>query len=312
MGEPINQRYSSVIDDVIAWGGNDNVPAIYGRVYVGLKYKDGTTEDVKTTTQSSITSELSDNLGIMSIDTVFAEPEETFLEITVAFNFDPDLTGTTIQTTQTTVENTIKQYFSDNLNAFSKIFRASALLTIIDALSPAILNSSITTKIQQRLAVNSVTPADGLQLNVQRDYSVNFPVALASPDDVNYIILSTNFTVGGRSVFLRNLLQSTKLQLISADDGSVVTDNVGSYNTSTGVVTINGQNITAINGTEIKITATPKDPNTIKPLRNYILKYDSVKSSAAGTFDFQNTAVTISSGVGSSSGGGSSSSGGSY
>ena len=308
----INQRYSSVIDDVIAWGGNDNVPPIYGRVYVGLKYKDGTTEDVKTTTQSSITSELSDNLGIMSIDTVFAEPEETFLEITVAFNFDPDLTGTTIQTTQTTVENTIKQYFSDNLNAFGKIFRASALLTIIDALSPAILNSSITTKIQQRLAVNSVTPADGLQLNVQRDYSINFPVALASPDDVNYIILSTNFTVGGRSVFLRNLLQSTKLQLISADDGSVVIDNVGSYDTSTGVVTINGQNITAINGTEIKITATPKDPNTIKPLRNYILKYDSVKSRAAGTFDFQNTAVTISSGVGSSSGGGSSSSGGSY
>ena len=77
----INQRYSSVIDDVIAWGGNDNVPPIYGRVYVGLKYKDGTTEDIKSATQGSITAELSDNLGIMSIDTIFTEPEETFLEL---------------------------------------------------------------------------------------------------------------------------------------------------------------------------------------------------------------------------------------
>jgi len=210
----INQRYSSIIEDVIAWGGNDNVPPIYGRVYLGLKYKDGTTEDVKSATQASISSELSDNLGIMSIDTIFTEPEETFLEVILSFNFDPDLTGTTLQTTQTTIENTIKQYFTDNLNAFGKIFRSSALLTIIDALSPAILNSSLETKIQQRLEVNSITPANGLQLNVQRDYSINFPVALATPDDINHTVSSTPFTVGGTSVFLRNLLESTKLQLI--------------------------------------------------------------------------------------------------
>lgn len=290
----INQRYSSIIEDVIAWGGNDNVPPIYGRVYLGLKYKDGTTEDVKNATQASISSELSDNLGIMSIDTIFTEPEETFLEVILSFNFDPDLTGTTLQTTQTTIENTIKQYFTDNLNAFGKIFRSSALLTIIDALSPAILNSSLETKIQQRLEVNSITPANGLQLNVQRDYSINFPVALATPDDINHTVSSTPFTVGGTSVFLRNLLESTKLQLISSNDGSVFIDNVGSYNTSTGVITISGQNITAINGDAIKITATPKDPNTIKPLRNYILKNDTVRSRASGTFDFQNTAVTIS------------------
>ena len=290
----INQRYSSIIEDVIAWGGNDNVPPIYGRVYLGLKYKDGTTEDVKSATQASISSELSDNLGIMSIDTIFTEPEETFLEVILSFNFDPDLTGTTLQTTQTTIENTIKQYFTDNLNAFGKIFRSSALLTIIDALSPAILNSSLETKIQQRLEVNSITPANGLQLNVQRDYSINFPVALATPDDINHTVSSTPFTVGGTSVFLRNLLESTKLQLISSNDGSVFIDNVGSYNTSTGVITISGQNITAINGDAIKITATPKDPNTIKPLRNYILKNDTVRSRASGTFDFQNTAVTIS------------------
>ena len=290
----INQRYSSIIEDVIAWGGNDNVPPIYGRVYLGLKYKDGTTEDVKSATQASISSELSDNLGIMSIDTIFTEPEETFLEVTLSFNFDPDLTGTTLQTTQTTIENTIKQYFTDNLNTFGKIFRSSTILTIIDALSPAILNSSLETKIQQRLEVDSITPANGLQLNVQRDYSINFPVALATPDDINHTVLSTAFTVGGVSVFLRNLLESTKLQLINNADGSVFIDNVGSYNTSTGVITISGQNITAINGDAIKITATPKDPNTIKPLRNYILKNDTVRSRASGTFDFQNTAVTIS------------------
>ena len=37
----ILENYSSVLDDVAAWGGNDNIPAVYGRVYVSLKFKDG-------------------------------------------------------------------------------------------------------------------------------------------------------------------------------------------------------------------------------------------------------------------------------
>ena len=32
-------NYGSFLDDVIAWGGHDNVPQIYGRVYAGLKFK---------------------------------------------------------------------------------------------------------------------------------------------------------------------------------------------------------------------------------------------------------------------------------
>ena len=292
----ISQRYSSVVDDVISWGGNDNVPAIYGCVYVGLKFKDGTTEDVKTSTKNSISSELSDNLGIMSIDTKFADPVETFIETTVNFNFDPDLTGTTLDTTQTNIEKAIQTYFTDNLNAFGKTFRSSEIVTLIDAIDPAILNSSLTTNVQQRLAVNTVTPADGLQLGILRDYSINFPVAIALPDDVEYRITSTNMTVDGQLVFIRNLLNSTKLQLINSSDKAVVKDNIGSYDAASGNISLRGINISAIEGDSIRFTATPADSNTIRPLRNYILKYDGNKSRAIGKLDFQNTAITITSG----------------
>ena len=195
---------------------------------------------------------------------------------------------------QTNIENTLQTFFNDNLNAFGKIFRSSALVATIDALSPAVLNSNLEVKIQQRLATDSVNPENGLQLNVLRDYSVNFPTRLAAPDDIEFTITSTNFTVGGQLLFVRNLLNSTKLQLISATDGSVVKDNTGSYNTSTGVLTLSGINIASIEGPSIKFSALPADVNTIKPLRNFILKLDPVASKASGTIDFQNTAVTIS------------------
>lgn len=290
----ISQRFTTLLDDVAAWGGEDNIPATFGDVYLSLSFKDGISAAVQTDTKNTIQNVISPNLGIMSIDAEFVDPITTFIELSITFDFDPDLTGLTLDATQSNVKTEAASFFSTNLGKFNSVFRKSQLITVVDALSPAILNSSMTTKVQQRLAVNSVTPADGLQLNVQRDYTINFPVALASPDDVNYIVTSTNFTSNGKSVFLRNLLESTKLQLISADDGTVVVDNVGSYNTSSGVVTISGQSITAIQGESIKITATPADQGTIKPLRNYILKYDTVRSRASGTFDFQNTAVTIS------------------
>lgn len=283
----ILSRYSSTVQDVIAWGGNDNIPPIYGRVYASLKFKDGVTDDVKTSVKNSIQTELSNNLGIMSIDTVFSDPKETFIKITTNFNFDPDLTGSSIDTIQTLINNTIISYFSDNLNAFGKIFRTSALSTVIDALSPAILNTSFTSEIQQRLVT-----AD-LDLGALRDYEVVFPVRIAVPDDINTIIQSSNFTFEGETCTIKNKLGTTQLQIINAA-GNIVQDNAGSYTPSTGVVNIVGVTISAFEGSSLRINAVPEDQNTIKPLRNYILKYDTITSRTQGIFDYQNTAVTIS------------------
>ena len=281
----ILQRYSSTVEDVIAWGGNDNVPATYGNVYVALKFKTGVTTSTQTTVKDSIKSNLADNLGIMSIDTVFSDPLDTFLEITTTFNFDPDLTGDTVDTTQTNAQNTVNNFFTDNLNKFGAIFRKSQLLSKIDALSPAILNTSQTIKVQQRFKPT---------LNSNTNVDVNFPVTLATTDDVNYRVTTTNFTMLAQKCFVRNTLKSTKLELINAETNDVVRDNIGSYNPTTGVVSFVGLNVSAFEGENIKVSVTPADENTIKPLRNYILKVDLSKSSANGITDFQNTAVTLS------------------
>ena len=284
----ILSRYSSTVEDVIAWGGNDNIPPVYGRVYVALKFKDGITEDIKTTVKNSITAEIGENLGIMSIDTIFTDPQNTFIKIGTIFNFDPDLTGDSVDTIQTLISNTIIAYFNDNLTMFNKVLRLSALGTVIDALSPAILNTSFSVDAQQRL-----TTAD-LNLNVLRDYTINFPMPIAKPDDVNYIISSTNFTYTGKTCIIRNKLNTTTLEVIEASSGNIILDNAGSYNPSNGTINLAGLTISSFEGSSWKINAKPANVNTIKPLRNYILEYDALSSSVQGIFDYQNTAVTIS------------------
>lgn len=280
----IGQTYNQLISDVVAWGGEDNVPPIYGRVYVSVKFYDGTSAAVITATKNSIQNEISDNLAVMSIDTVFVDPIDTYLELRIAFDFDPELTNLTIETTQDTIKNTAATFFSTNLGKFNQTFRQSALITEIDAISPAILNSSMTVKVQSRF-----TPT----LNTSSDYEVQFPVTLAGIDDDTRTIHSSSFTFQGQTCIIRNTLNSTKLEIFDTANGVVLLDNAGSYTPSTGVVNIKAFSPSAYTGDAIKVSATPANQQTIRPLRNFILNLDTALTTAAGTTDFQNTEVSL-------------------
>lgn len=281
------QRHSDTVEDVSSWGGNENVPAQYGKVYLSLKFKDNVSSATQTAVKDAIKLNLTDNLAIMSIDTVFVDPTDTFLEITTSFNFDPDLTGISVESMQTSVTNEISKFFTDNLNKFGQVFRRSALSAKIDDLSVAILNSAMEIKAQQRWSPT---------LNVSETHTIAFPIKLATADDVNRRITSTSFTSSGQTCTIRNVLSSTKLELVNALTGALVKDNVGSYDPNTGVVTLTGFQVSAYNGsgTSIKISAVPADQGTIRPLRSHILKFDTDKSTATGTLDFQNTATIVS------------------
>ena len=279
----ILRSYSSVLDDVTAWGGNDNVPPQYGKVFVSLKFKTNIPEAIQQTTKDSIITQLSDNLAVMSIDTEFSDPTTTYLEIITTFNFDPDLSGNTLQSVESEVQSTVADYVTTNLNIFDGTFRRSNVLALVDDISPAVLNSRMDVKIQQRF-----TPT----LALLSDFTINFPVVLADPDDEFYRVTSTRFTFGGRSCILRNQLSSNKLQIVSTA-GTVVLDNAGTYSTTNGTVNIRGVTFDAYEGTSIKISVTPANQSTIKPLRNYILDIDAALSIAQGVVDYQNTEVTL-------------------
>lgn len=279
----ILSNYGSFLDDAIAWGGHDNEPQVYGRVYVGLKFKDNIDADTQQTVKDTITTDLTSNMSIMSITTEFVDPVTCNLELSTFFNLDPDLTSSTQRAVENLVQTTVNSHFSTKLNKFNKVFRRSTLLTEIDDLDVAILNSRIDVKVQQ-----SFVPS----LNVQRTYTISFPTTLAANDDVNHIITSTNFTFNSKVCSIKNLLKSNKLQIISQDN-TVEADNIGEYDEAKGTVTLTGFNPTGINGSAIKVTATPANQSTIRPLRNFVLNIDTSKSSSTAILDFQNTKVNL-------------------
>ena len=279
----ILNKYSTTVQDANAYGGEEATPAKYGVVYVALKFFDDISSSTQDTVKTSITQDLTDALSILSVSTEYVTPVTTFLELDTVYNLNPALTNSTSSSIENNISNTITTFATNNLKLFNKTFRRSNLLTEIDALDDAILNSKMTVRLQQRF-----TPT----LSTTANYTLTFPVALAPVDDVNHIVDSTVLTVDGESVTIKNKLNSTTLQLVTSP-GTVVSDNVGSYNPTTGIVSIEGLNPSAFAGTEVKLFVTPANQSTVRPLLNYVIDVDSTRSTVTTLIDRETTSVVL-------------------
>ena len=274
----------AAVRDCAAWGGEDAEPPEYGKAIVSLKFADGVDAAAQQVVKDNIVNTLTNNLSIMSIDTKFVDPEFAYIGCTTGFNYNPNLSTTPLNTVESQVVATIQQYFSDNLQVFDGIFRRSNLLSLIDDISPAVLNSRIDVTVQRRF-----TPV----LNSSQSYTIYFPMVIASPDNQQYKITSNTFTYNGQICTIKNVLNDTKLQIIDTSNQAIV-DNIGSYSPTSGIVSLVGFNPSAIStGTQILINAVPANQSTVRPLRNYILELDLGSTSAIGVIDYQNTSSTL-------------------
>lgn len=287
----ILNNYSQV-QDVVAWGGEENDPVDYGKVFVSLRYKDGTSASTRTQVENNIANDLNENLAILSIDIEFVDPITTFLELDTEIFYNPDLTTRTRSSIQSAIQTSIVNYVNENLKSFKGIFRKSRLQTQIDSFSEAVSSSSIVARLQQRLTpVRAASPNNP---SPSRSYTLSFPAALASPDDELRVITSSTFEYNGQTGLVVNRLGSNTLQIVTPEN-VVLLDNVGSYTPSTGKVQFTGfaPGIISSGDSFIKVSARLNNDSVIKPLRNYIIDFDASRSKTLATIDTNEISVKL-------------------
>jgi len=262
------RNFSNVISDIKAWGGEDNLPPEYGKVFLSIVFN---TDDevVQTDTKASI-KELAKDLSVASFDVEFSDPVETYLKVNVNFQFNPNLTSQSQSAIETLVKNTMQDYFDQNTGGFNEAFRRSNLLTQIDGADDSILSSRADVTMQYRLVPVSGTTG----------YTIYYPSGILAPSDDTYVITSDTFSYNGKVCFLRNKLSSTKIELVEVATADVILDSIGDYNANNGVITLVGFTGSVITGDYIRINATPNTPSVLNPTRNNIIIYDADASDA--------------------------------
>ena len=269
------RNYGSVISDIKAWGGEDNVPPKYGTVYLSIVFKDGTSTVVQTSTKSGIQT-LADQIAVASFDIEYTDPVETFVRVITTFQFNPNLTSESKSSVEASVTDAVSTYFANELGGFDESFRRSNMLTLVDEVDAAVLSSRADIKMIRRPTIT---------LGSATTYAVQYPTSISNPLDDEFVVTSETFTYNGKVCFLRNKLDSNQLQVVNASTGDLVVDDIGSYDASSGVLNIVSFSPSAITSgnSYIEFIATPANQSVINPVRNQILKFDTGGSQSSAT-----------------------------
>lgn len=262
------RNFSTLIKDIKSFGGEDALDPKFGTIFMSVLFNadvDSVTESV--TKQSII--DLSNQLSVASFSLEFIDPIKTFIETEVFFQFNPNLTTLSRNTIQDNVNTAISDYFTNNTGKFGQSFRRSNLLTLIDDVSPAILSSRATVRMQRRFSPT---------LTKIQDHTLRYAADISETDDVNYIITSNAFQYKNKTCIIRNKLNTNKLEVFNQNDRIVIVDNVGSFTKDT--ISIVGLQIDNFVGSEsfIKVSAVAANESAITPFREDIIEHDKGQS----------------------------------
>jgi len=264
----ISSEYADA-ESIIAWGGEDNDPPVYGKVFIAVKPKSGTvlTDDAKAYVKAILASK-----KIVSVTPEIQAPSYTYIKITSTVKYDSRIALNTAATIADNVKTAIVNYGITDLAKFDLRFRYSKLIGLIDAQDVAILNSLTSIKLYNKLDAT---------IGVSANYTVKFLNEIYHPN-TTYIgaITSTTFVYNdivnnaNADCFIDDLNGVLRVVRLIAGVRTSIADSIGTIDYTTGELQLNSFNPISITGTTVDITMIPASSD-VTPVRDQIFLIDS-------------------------------------
>jgi hypothetical protein len=223
----IQQKYPT-FEAVNVWGGEENDPPVFGKVFVSAKPKQGF--EITQTEKEFVRENILKPISILTVTPEIIDIDYNYLKIASTVFYDATKTTQSNEDFKNSIRTTILNYCNNNLNKFNSYFKYSGLETAIDAYSSSIVSNEV-----ELFVAKKFRPVLGQSDSYVLDYG--FELARGTTNDNFYS--SPDFTVVDeegvpRQCFFEEIPSSfTGLE-------SVTVTNPGYGYTSTPTITIVG------------------------------------------------------------------------
>ena len=274
-------EFSDTVDSFFVWGGEDNEPPAYGKVFISIKPKNG--KKISLIEKLAIEKTVLGKRNLVTITPEVVDPDYIYLEINTNSMYDPAKTNLGIDGLREMITAKVTDYESAYLFKFGKDFRASKFISTIDSVNASITGTSMRLKLQKR-----IEPF----LGKSSSYTIKFYNSILHPIDGYTPVLSTT-SFGYQD---KTSLATTKpivdcyldddgygnVRIYKIDGSSKVyiDSKAGKIDYTKGLITLNNfrpEYIVPKTNSEIKITVIPEKQD-IKALRNQIIGIDGENS----------------------------------
>jgi hypothetical protein len=144
---------------ISVWGGEDNIPAQYGKVFICIKPNSTEDETVPLQDKLEILNFLKGK-KVMSIIPEIVDPEYIDIVIDVLFKYNPNQTNLATTEVERAVKEKIVSFNDDYLQSFDGIFRHSMLSRVVDTSLPCVLNSLIRVFVSKKITFDANRPKE--------------------------------------------------------------------------------------------------------------------------------------------------------
>lgn len=166
------------IESISVWGGEENDPPTYGKVFIAIKPTTGyiITDSVKDFIKNNI---LKDK-KVMSIIPEMLDPDYLYVNLVVDITYDKTITSLNAAKIEDLATGAIQVYFDNELEKFNKPLSFSKLLNVIDTVSTSITGTIMTVGLQRRVTVSLNNSNQFLDSNAIKFYNRIHPNSVKS------------------------------------------------------------------------------------------------------------------------------------
>ena len=135
-------------DAVSVWGGEENVPPVYGQVFIAMKPAGA--YDLTINQKELILADVLKPISVMTVEPVIVDPDYTYIQVSANVVYSSSKTTLSSGSLQAGIRNSIYNYSATNLNTFNSTFSSYDLLTTINSYDKSIVSSDFTINVQKK------------------------------------------------------------------------------------------------------------------------------------------------------------------
>lgn len=275
-----------IVKSVSVWGGEDNDPPQYGKVFISpSKESINEHDDILTASEKKQLLSVISNKKVLAIIPEIVDAERINIVLDVLFKYNSNITSASKSELENNLRlGVITDYNNNQLKGFNGIFRHSEFTKKIDTSTPAILNSHVRVFLSKTLTVDPTSYG-----NITAKYGS--PLTVDDGASIASYITSSTWLYNDQPVYLGDKEDPTSsdrriLYTYSVyENGSryTVQEDVGNIVLSTGILTMSPLGISD-NSFEISIDLIPISDDIVSK-RNQIAKIDIARCNVLGYVD---------------------------
>lgn len=242
------------IEALNVWGGEENDPPFYGRVYIAIKPKTG--DFLSSITKSQIEDRIKQKFSVMAITPRVVDADYLFVKPKSTVVYEPSRSTQTKGQIAGEIKQNVKNFFESNVAQFDDVLRYSKMVNIIDE-----TNESIRGNRTELTLIKKVRPTP----NQLIAYEMPFFNEL-EPGSIQ----SVPFDYDGKTISFKDDGSGGITLFIN---GKSVRSRVGRVDYKTGKVTLTRYVFRNSYGFEFSMTAKPVNLD-IYSKRNTLIRYD--------------------------------------